>query len=148
MGLAATGPQLIELGARLCGGKAPELVSLCTGYGQHEALADAYCDAGSFLQRNPEHSPSRFCMNVHLICPEEGRVLSGKGLEKLGGLAAFHRVDTHSPAGTRLAKTIDLLTSPGTVRFIGSSLDELRKCVEQVRGIESDCLYGEYSQSM
>jgi biotin carboxylase len=137
------GPTLIEIGARLCGGSAPEIVKHCTGYGQHEAVADAFCSPEKFLPQDAILRTRALCLNVHLICPRDGSKLDSVGIRELEALPNFLRLDSPHLGGSRLRKTKDLLSSPGTVRFVAEKWEQLAPRVEQVRSIERESLYVE-----
>ncbi len=135
------GPTLIEVGARLCGGRAPEVVAQCTGYGQHQALVDAYSEETAYDLPGRHYKHRSLCLNVHLICPEDGLRISSAGEKALRDMDHCLRVDLLEEPRERLRRTTDLLSSPGTVRFIAETWEVLAPCIEHVRELESEILY-------
>ncbi|MDT0268503.1 ATP-grasp domain-containing protein [Streptomyces sp. DSM 44915] len=112
----AAGPVLIECGARLGGGQTPALLTRCVGADQVNSLAYAIAEPAGFLAEAeaPYQLKSRLrCVN--LISPRAGRVPADAGWQPVRELPSFAELVLNAPAGSRLTRTVDMATCPGTV---------------------------------
>ncbi|GGY97213.1 ATP-grasp domain-containing protein [Streptomyces poonensis] len=140
--LTDTGPVLIECGARLGGGQVPELLTRCVGADQVNSLAYSLADPESFVAEAdaPYRLKSRLrCVN--LISPGEGTVPAEDGWGEIEALPSFaHRV-MNAPAGSRLSRTIDMATCPGTAYLVADDPASLEADYRTLRDLELDGLY-------
>ncbi|WP_037908649.1 ATP-grasp domain-containing protein [Actinacidiphila yeochonensis] len=141
--LTASGPTLIECGARLGGGQMPELMTRCVGTDQVDSLAYSLADPESFLaEAEAPYQLKSHLRCVNLISPGAGSVPDESGWQPVRELASFAGLVVNHPAGSPLSRTIDMATCPGTVYLAADDPQLLRRDYETLRGFETAGLYG------
>ncbi|HEY6797359.1 MAG TPA: ATP-grasp domain-containing protein, partial [Kineosporiaceae bacterium] len=94
--LTATGPILIETGARVEGACDPAIaLSLC-GYSQNSLLPMSYLDPVGFAHavRRPQPRPRVHARHVYLLSPVEGHVARSPDLSAIRALPTFGGLET------------------------------------------------------
>jgi biotin carboxylase len=140
--LTRTGPVLIECGARLGGGQMPELLTRCVGADQVNSLACSIADPKSFVAEadSPYQLKNRLrCVN--LISPREGAVPGEDGWDVIRQLPSFAHMTVNLAVGSRLSRTIDMATCPGTVYLTADDAATVEADYRALRALELDGLY-------
>ena len=52
------------------------------------------------------------------MCYEDGTLLGWPGLDQVKALASFHSLEIKAKVGERITKTVDFLTTPGSVMLV------------------------------
>jgi len=112
-------PCLVEVGTRPhgAGGNFPEICDPVIGYNQLDIQIDSYIYHESFT-RLPRIPRKLNGMGIEwfFVCYEEG-ILESVDLDYLKKFQSVLGVDMHRHEGERVTRTVDLVTSPGVVRF-------------------------------
>lgn len=124
------GPVLIEANCRLHGGEgtwAP-MAEACLGYSAVSAMIDSYLDPLAFaaLPRVPENFRAH-AKEAKIRSAVAGFVteIDPEALKAIRSLASYQSEMIGIHVGSRVEKTIDLLTSCGNVNLANASLSEL-----------------------
>lgn len=124
------GPVLIEANCRLHGGEgtwAP-MAEACLGYSAVSAMLDAYLDPLAFATIPPMPSAFRaHAKEAKLRSAVSGvlREIDEEAMAEIRGLSSYQSEMLSASVGTRIEKTIDLLTSYGNVNLVNESLEQL-----------------------
>ena len=139
--LTADGPVLIETGARLQGGDSVPLMRAATGTSQTDAAVQAALDSpGAHAVRARTPYPYAPVTQCFLQAPADGRISESaiERLRQVPGVAGF----VHTPApGTAVRRTVDLLSSPGTVYLSGDCAQRIDEAHAAVRELEATHVY-------
>ena len=139
--LTADGPVLIETGARLQGGDSVPLMRAATGTSQTDAAVQAALDSpGAHAVRARTPYPYAPVTQCFLQAPADGRISESaiERLRQVPGVAGF----VHTPApGTAVRRTVDLLSSPGTVYLSGDCAQRIDEAHAAVRKLEVTHVY-------
>lgn len=139
--LTADGPVLIETGARLQGGDSVPLMRAATGTSQTDAAVQAALDSpGAHAVRARTPYPYAPVTQCFLQAPADGRISESaiERLRQVPGVAGF----VHTPApGTAVRRTVDLLSSPGTVYLSGDCAQRIDEAHAAVRELEVTHVY-------
>jgi ATP-grasp domain len=141
--LTSNGPCLVEMNCRAHGGDGnwqPLCRALTGGYTQVDAAVDSYLNQEEFWCL-PDKPPSPFCasgLEVDLVSYAEGFVTSTPGFDKIKELDSFVSLETHVKPGSKVAKTVDLVTDVAYVILIHPSKDVLEKDVALIRRMEKE----------
>jgi len=135
--LTATGPVLIESGARMHGSVPDDTVDRCTP--SHQTLtAEAYLEPESILRRarKPyELAAGAYC--VMLISKHEGRIASADGLRQIEELPSFSGTISMLGPGDRLKRTVDLFSCPGIIYLVDPNRDRLKADYDRIRELDA-----------
>jgi biotin carboxylase len=140
--LTPEGPYLIECGARLGGGQMPELLTRCVGIDQVNSLAFSIASPEGFASdaEAPYQLKNRLrCVN--LISPCDGTAPADDDWGQIEQLRSFAGRVVNLPAGSPLARTIDMATCPGTVYLSIDDLVTLEADYRTLRELELNGLY-------
>ncbi len=136
--LTATGPVLVESGARMHGSVPDEIVDRCTP--SHQTLtAEAYLDPHAVArraQRPYELAAGAYC--VMLISQHEGRIVSDTGLRKIEALPSFAGTISMLGPGDTLKKTIDLFSCPGIIYLVDPDRARLKQDYDRIRELDAE----------
>ncbi|GAA3995440.1 ATP-grasp domain-containing protein [Allokutzneria multivorans] len=111
--LTASGPRLIEVGARLAGGDQQYLSRLAVGDSQLERTVRHWVDGEGAIA---DYRLLRHARSVYLSAPESGVLRGAARLGRLRELLpTLHKVDIPHRDGSRVARTVDLWTNLGHV---------------------------------
>jgi hypothetical protein len=140
--LTASGPVLVECGARLGGSQSPDIVSRCLGMNQVELTALAMARPAEFtrLAGTPYQLRERV-RYVQLITPKDGIAPSDAALAPVRALPSFADAVLVWRGGTFVPRTIDLATSPGYVYLISDDQAQIEADYKELRQLEQTGLY-------
>ncbi len=135
--LTATGPVLVESGARMHGSVPDEIVDRCTP--SHQTLtAEAYLDPHS-VTRRAQHSyelaAGAYC--VMLISRHEGRIVDDAGMREIEALPSFAGTISMLGPGDQLKKTVDLFSCPGIIYLVDPDRDRLKADYDRIRELDA-----------
>lgn len=107
------GPCLIEVGARLTGGKLAAGARLGTGQSQLDWMVDAYVRPNEFTRRSgrPYHL-HRHVAQATMVAPRAGTLIAYHSLEAIKELPSFHDMHVRVNPEQHLPLTTDDLTYP------------------------------------
>jgi hypothetical protein len=135
--LTATGPVLVESGARLHGSVPDGIIDRCTP--SHQALtAEAYLDPSTVARRaqqSYELAAGAYC--VMLISQHEGRIVSDAGMREIEALPTFAGTISMLGPGDQLKRTIDLFSCPGIIYLIDPDRGRLKADYDRIRELEA-----------
>jgi hypothetical protein len=135
--LTATGPVLVESGARMHGSVPDEIVDRCTP--SHQTLtAEAYLEPASVARRAArpyELMAGAYC--VMLISRHEGRIVSDAGLREIEGLPSFAGTISMLGPGDQLKPTIDLFSCPGIIYLVDPDRGRLKADYDRIRELDA-----------
>lgn len=137
--LTATGPVLIEIGARPAGGADPYVIETCLGHSQIRYLVDAALRPDTFAARKAAPPPAvswRRAAYVYLVARVHGtvrKVTVESFLDVKGVVSASYRYDV----GQQQPLTRDLLSAAGVVMVVADDDEQLVARVGRIRQIES-----------
>jgi ATP-grasp domain len=135
--LTATGPVLVESGARMHGSVPDEIVDRCTP--SHQTLtAEAYLDPHSVARRaqHPyELAAGAYC--VMLISQHEGRIVGDTGLREIEALPSFAGTISMLGPGDTLKRTIDLFSCPGIIYLVDPDREQLKRDYDRIRELDA-----------
>lgn len=135
--LTATGPVLVESGARMHGSVPDEIVDRCTP--SHQTLtAEAYLDPHSVArraQRPYELAAGAYC--VMLISQHEGRIVGDVGLREIEALPSFAGTISMLGPGDQLKRTIDLFSCPGIIYLVDPDRAQLKADYDRIRELDA-----------
>jgi hypothetical protein len=134
-------PRLVEVGARCHGaeGNWIPLVNKCYGYSQTKVLVDSYLDPEAFhaLPQYPIRN-GWFAAKCDLVSKTEGKLIAMPRLEELKLLKTYAGHDLMVKIGGKLSKTIDCITTPGSIRLISQDEVELETDFQRIHDLEDD----------
>ncbi|HEY2060454.1 MAG TPA: ATP-grasp domain-containing protein [Amycolatopsis sp.] len=109
--LTEAGPALVEVGARLCGGRVPTFTRELLGESQIDLTVDAYLNPQRFHARTGGDYPAgRHFAIVPMACPVEGTLRAYRHLDLIRELESFREVLVFVQPGERIVPTTtDLL---------------------------------------
>jgi len=135
--LTASGPVLVESGARMHGSVPDEIVDRCTP--SHQTLtAEAYLDPHSVARRaqHPyELAAGAYC--VMLISQHEGRIVGDTGLREIEALPSFAGTISMLGPGDTLKRTIDLFSCPGIIYLVDPDRGQLKADYDRIRELDA-----------
>jgi len=136
--LTATGPVLVESGARMHGSVPDEIVDRCTP--SHQTLtAEAYLDpqsAARRAQRPYELAAGAYC--VMLISQHEGTIASDAGLRQIEALPSFAGTISMLGPGDMLKRTVDLFSCPGIIYLVDPDREQLKRDYDRIRELDAE----------
>jgi carbamoylphosphate synthase large subunit len=105
------GPALVEVGARLCGGRVPSFAREMLGESQIDLTVDAYLNPQRFHERTGGDYPAgRHFAIVPMACPVEGTLRGYRHLDRIRELESFREMIVFTKPGERIVPTTtDLL---------------------------------------
>jgi biotin carboxylase len=138
--LTARGPVLIECGARMQGTILETAIERCTP--SHVTVtAEAYLDPASVARRAERpYVLAEHARVVTLLSQQEGRIVSLRR-EELERLPSYAGAIAMLGPGDRIARTVDLFSSPGTVYLVHPDEAQLRADYERLRELEGSGLF-------
>ncbi|MCA1706299.1 MAG: ATP-grasp domain-containing protein [Actinobacteria bacterium] len=140
--LTEDGPFLIECGARLGGGQMPELLNRCVGADQVDTLAYSIADRKGFVSgAEVSYQLKSRLRCVNLISASDGTVPSEDGWDPVKDLQSFAGMVSALPPKSRLSRTLDMATCPGTVYLSSDDLALLDFDYRRLREVERNVLY-------
>ncbi len=119
--LTVNGPVLIEIGARIHGGNGTLISGVCVGYNQIDRTAMLHADAEQFKATfKPHYESEKAALEIFLISPVSGFFAGLRNEDTIRQLPSFHSMTFNVKGLEKLARTVDLFTSPGRVILIGT----------------------------
>jgi hypothetical protein len=136
--LTATGPVLVESGARMHGSVPDEIVDRCTP--SHQTLtAEAYLYPHSVscrAQQPYELAAGAYC--VMLISQHEGKIVGDAGLRAIEALPSFAGTISMLGPGDMLKRTIDLFSCPGIIYLVDPDRARLKADYDRIRELDAE----------
>merc|ERR1711862_421150 len=121
-------PVLMEIGARLSGGKKATMLH-DMGFNPYSALIEAHCGKKSCQESDKDFIPTSFVRHLFLPIEKEGKI---KDLHyDFTSLSTLHSSFFPVKVGDVVSKTTDIISCAGFVWLIGDRL-EVEKETEQV----------------
>ncbi|WP_327388997.1 hypothetical protein [Streptomyces sp. NBC_01207] len=140
--LTERGPVLIETGARLGGGTAPEVVERYAGTSQTRLLADTLMDPAQLVAFDDASVTwTGGLRNVALINPTAGIVRSLDWTQRLLALPTLVHLSHGVTVGQYLSDTSDLINSPGYVFLAAADPRDIERDYRALRAMEEKGLY-------
>lgn len=135
------GPVLVEIASRIDGVSHPPLEELCLGQSQRDMALEVYLTPEESQRKIGEgYQIKKEFAVVHLINQEDQKPLTATFVERLKGLASFYDYKLRFPVGAKLAKTVDLFTSPGFVFLTHEDREVLEQDYRFIRQWEGQSL--------
>jgi biotin carboxylase len=139
--LTASGPCLIESGARIHGGNGTLISGVCVGYNQIDRTALVFAQSETFLSSFKKmYSTEKAAIEIFLISSNAGSFSKLNNLELVKSLSTYHSMTFSIKSGDRMERTTDLFSSPGRIILIGHP-DRLMKDYQSVRQWEEGGAY-------
>lgn len=133
--LTATGPVLIEVGARINGGKVgPLVVQECAEHSLINLAVESYLNPEFFKFGTPPQNI--FNKNAAGLCfrnEKKGLIKSIPGLEELNSLASLFHLELFVRPGQTVVPTHDLYTSPAWIVLVHEKQEQLEKDFNRVK---------------
>ncbi|WP_167151504.1 ATP-grasp domain-containing protein [Streptomyces sp. MBT27] len=140
--LTASGPMLVEMGARICGASLPYYAQTAHGTSQLDWTAEAYLRPEYFLDHHADETPEgRFCAFVGLVSPTAGTLNAYRGLEALKDLESFSELKVYAQPGGRIARTVDDLSYPAVVILMHDSEETVLRDANTIRYLDGPSFY-------
>jgi len=136
-----SGPRLVEVGARCHGaeGNWVPLVNKCYGTSQVKALVDTYLDPEAW-EATPEYPvlTDWFALKVDLVCRVEGKLKALPRISDVKALPTYMKIELMVKIGDQINKTIDCITTPGSVLLCGQDKVTLETDFLRIRAMEEE----------
>jgi biotin carboxylase len=133
----ASGPVLVEVGARLDGARAPELCRAATYQDQAEMTVACYTDRDDFERRAATpYVVHNHLLRVKLISERTGRIAALPFLEELRRLPSFYSTTKLLQAGDELKRTTGLFDLPGIIELVHPCEETIWEDYEKIRAWE------------
>lgn len=114
--LTATGPVLIEIAARVGGAVKVDFINACLGYNDIELVVNSYLDEKLFYEIINQFPFSQLKRGVVVELRSKSiGIISNINFEWIKKLSSLIKLSLNFDKGDLLPKTIDLMTSPGTL---------------------------------
>lgn len=132
-------PCLVEVGARPHGGEGTfiELVEPIIGYSQVSVMVDVVDRPYRFHRLPSRPAPfSGLSMEVCLVARKEGKLAGYPLLDKVKQLQSYNSMEIKMPVGSRLERTVDFLTTPGSINLVhedSSIVEADRQWIEKMQ---------------
>lgn len=140
--MTARGPVLIETGARLGGGTAPDVVENHSGVSQTRLLADTLLDPARLRDFDDSSVTwSGALRNVALINPVAGVAKPLDWAERLRALPTLVHLAHGVVPGDYLPDTSDLISSPGYVYLAAEDPQDIARDYRTLRAMEDEGPY-------
>jgi biotin carboxylase len=141
---AASGPILIETGARLMGNAPLSFTNDLIGCTQLSLMVEAYLNPGLFMslldsKYQPEMPYHAFA--VVLISDSEGVMVNKLNTEEIKNLPSFHSYLIDDEPGTKIQRTTSSVNSPGEIYLLNKDRNQLLEDCHRIRQIEKVGLY-------
>lgn len=132
------GPILIEIAARVSGGAHVLADNESVGCNQIDLTVDAYIDHESFRNKTKEpYEKKKHFHQVFLIASEDGIAKNtDEFIEKIKSLPSYFDHKVKISDGMKVPKTIDLISSPGSVFLIHEDEKVLSADYKAIRDLE------------
>ncbi|MCL3997199.1 ATP-grasp domain-containing protein [Streptomyces lavenduligriseus] len=140
--ITASGPVLVEAGARIGGANLPHYAQLARGASQLDWTVDAYLEPDRFMARHKEDDPrSLHCAFVGLVSPFCGTLRGYPYLERLRALESFHELRLAVSPGQRIRRTVDDLSYPAIVVLLHDSEETVLRDANTIRYLDGPSFY-------
>jgi hypothetical protein len=139
--LTASGPVLVESGARMHGSVRDDVIDRCTP-SHPTVVTEAYLDPASVARRAErpyELAAAAYC--VMLISQHQGRIVSTRGLAEIEALPSFAGSIAMLETGDELKRTIDLFSCPGMAYLVDPDRERLHADYERLRQLEAEGIF-------
>ena len=135
--LTTEGTVLLETGARLHGGLGPKIIEACCSVSLIDLTVDAYLDQAAFERKTRcPATLKRSATELFLVNKKQGW-LSQNNLEKEAKkLSSYYLHSCSVEVNQKIAKTIDLMSSPGSIVLLDEDPVQIHKDIERIHQIE------------
>lgn len=117
--------KILEVGARIVGAHLAEHAKNVSGQNLELATINAFL--GNQPQLEKYYTMQQQACTVVLIAKESGIVEEIYGVDKIMKLASFKKLYLHIDKGQEVAKTVDLITTPGLVQLQSDDKAQIEK---------------------
>jgi hypothetical protein len=135
------GPRLVEVGARCHGaeGNWVPISNKCYGYSQVKVLVDCFLDPEAF-ELTPTYPMlgEFFGAKCDLVSRVDGKLIRMPRLDEVKALKTYFGMDILVKPGTRIRKTIDCITTPGSIRLCGQDKHDVEADFSRIREMEEE----------
>ncbi|MGW0394889.1 ATP-grasp domain-containing protein [Streptomyces sp. NPDC003042] len=140
--LTNDGPRLVEVGARLSGGRLPQHAQLAIGESQLDWTVRAYLDPDGFHRMADEdYRRTRHVGHVALISPAEGVLREYRDLNAIRRLESFHDVQVYLQPGDRISRTVDDMTYAGSALLVHETEEVVLRDANTIRFLDGPGFY-------
>ncbi|MFI6414739.1 ATP-grasp domain-containing protein [Streptomyces sp. NPDC050585] len=140
--ITASGPVLVEAGARIGGADLPHYARLARGSSQLDWTVDAYLDPERFLARHEDDDPRALhCAFVGLVSPFTGTLRGYPHLERVRALESFHEFRVAVAPGQRIRPTVDDLSYPAIAVLVHDSEETVLRDANTIRYLDGPSFY-------
>ncbi len=140
--LTASGPTLVEVGARLCGADTAAQALLALGESQVERTIAAYLDPVAFLATvDDDHRVRQHVAMAFLTSPTTGILRGYPRLDQVRELESLHEIQIGVQPGERLPLTINDTTEPMMVVLAHPSPDVVQRDLATVGWLDGHGFY-------
>ncbi|MCX5192553.1 ATP-grasp domain-containing protein [Streptomyces sp. NBC_00249] len=136
------GPRLVEVGARLSGGRLPQHAQLAIGESQLDWTVRAFLDPEGFHRlADEDYRLARHVGHVALVSPVEGVLRGYRGLDAIRGLEGFHDLQLYLRPGERISRTVDDMTYAGSALLVHETEEAVLRGAGTIRFLDGPGLY-------
>ncbi|MEU3957753.1 ATP-grasp domain-containing protein, partial [Streptomyces achromogenes] len=140
--ITASGPVLVEAGARIGGANLPHYAQLARGASQLDWTVDAYLEPDRFMARHKEDDPrSLHCAFVGLVSPFCGTLRGYPYVERLRVLESFHELRLAVSPGQLIRRTVDDLSYPAIVVLLHECEETVLRDANTIRYLDGPSFY-------
>ncbi len=140
--LTSRGPVLVETAGRLQGGDSVALMRAATGSSQTDALLQALLDDPAAADHEPVADYAYVPVTqLFLNAPDGAAIGPASAIQALMSIPGVAGLVSPLRPGAPVNRTIDLLTSPGTVYLADPDAAQIEHAYLQVRTLEARGLY-------
>ncbi|MGW2062589.1 ATP-grasp domain-containing protein [Streptomyces sp. NPDC001937] len=140
--LTPSGPVLIEMGARICGGDLPHYVQLATGESPFDWTVDAFVRPDRFHERHDnDYEIQRYFASVGLVSAKTGQLESLRHIKEIEELESFHDLSQFVPLGGTVVPTVNDSTYVGFVRLFHELEEVVMRDINTIHYLDGDGMY-------
>ncbi|MEU8779825.1 MFS transporter [Streptomyces sp. NPDC048606] len=140
--LTDDGPRLVEVGARLSGGRLPSHAQLAIGESQLDWTVRACLDPEGFHRTADEdYRRTRHVGHVALVSPVEGVLKGYRDLDAIRSLDSFHDLQVYLRPGDRVSRTVDDMTYAGSALLVHETEEAVLRDANTIRFLDGPGLY-------
>ncbi|MDH6575989.1 ATP-grasp domain-containing protein [Kitasatospora sp. MAP5-34] len=140
--LTNDGPRLVEVGARLSGGRLPVHAQLAIGESQLDWTVRAYLDPEGFHRlADEDYRKARHVGHIALVSPVEGALRGYRDLDAVRRLDSFHNLQTYLQPGDRITRTVDDMTYTGSVLLLHETEEAVLRDANTIRFLDGPGFY-------
>ncbi|WP_344328915.1 ATP-grasp domain-containing protein [Streptomyces macrosporus] len=140
--MTASGPVLVEAGARIGGADLPHYAQIARGRSQLDWTVEAYLRPERFLAHHADDDPlGSHCAFVGLVSPVSGTLRRYRGVETIRAMESFHEMRVAVAPGQRISRTVDDITYPMVVVLLHESEETVLRDANTIRYLDGPSFY-------